>query len=154
MSSLCNFLNNLISARCIMLEVSHQNPTTHPRIPNTKSSYPFIPRWIQGEPRVFISGTEIKEEAEINSNVRTLSLYLWHTRLEYHTEYHLSIKTKELFPQNTRSGSTFCSIWWLLVGLILIKSSKAFNSGRIEKKTQLAKFERKQTGRVLHCIIG
>ena len=97
MSSLCNFLNNLISARCIMLEVSHQNPTTHPKIPNTKSSYPFIPRWIQGEPRVFISGTEIKEEAEINSNVWTLSLYLWHTRLEYHTEYHLSIKTKELF---------------------------------------------------------
>ena len=50
----------------------------------------------QGEPSVLISGTEM-EEAEINSNVRTLSLYLWHTRLEYHTEYHLSIKTKELF---------------------------------------------------------
>ena len=80
-----------------MLEVSHQNPNTHPKIPKTKSSYPFIPRWIQGEPRVFISGTEIKEEAEINSNVWTLSLYLWHTQLEYHTEYHLSIKTKELF---------------------------------------------------------
>ena len=51
----------------------------------------------QEEHSVLISGTEIMEEAEINSNVRTLSLYLWHTRLEYHTEYHLSIKTKELF---------------------------------------------------------
>ena len=39
----------------------------------------------------------MNEGVEINSNVRTLSLYLWHTWLEYHTEYHLSIKTKELF---------------------------------------------------------
>jgi len=39
----------------------------------------------------------IKEGVEINSNVWTLSLYLWHTWLEYHTEYHLSIKTKEHF---------------------------------------------------------